>query len=1435
MTQQLSHNLPQMADDGNPRVIFLVAGTEAGAEPLRHLQGRRIAAGRAIAQRMRLPRPGGVLALAALGLMAAGAHAQLTYQNQQKVGTTSSAVAVTVTSQGAGTVSTVGVLTQGQGGLDFAAVASGSTCPAKVFSAANQTCTESVAFTPAYPGLRMGAVVLLDNSNNVLGTAYLSGLGQGGLAVLMPGNLLELAGVFKETGTAVNGGPANQQDLYEPSSVSLDGAGNVYIADSDNNQVRMICAGANSSIIAGVSCSKAGIIVEVAGNGVPQAGVIFNYPTGVALDGAGNLYIADKRNNVIRKMTAATGALSTVAGDGYINPNTGFGGYTGDNGPATSAELNFPQGVTVDVNGNLFIADTDNHRIRRVDAVTGTITTAAGNGTAGAGGDSGQATSANLNMPFAVAFDSSGNMYIPDSANDRVREVAAVSGLITPASVITTAVGTGGGADSCADGPTSGAALSQPSGVAIDAAGNLYISDPGNLCIRKTNAVSLQISQIAITGDFYIPLNGAPARENIYAPQGIVLDGAGNVYFADHYNMLVDEIQSDKAALNFTGTAVRQGTQSASIPQTVENDGNASLDVTALTPDANAAIDASNPPTTCATLPYPLAADADCFVGAIFAPSVAGNPLLGNIDVTNSTTINNPLDIVLVGDATPVNTTTISVAPNPNPSEFGKNVTFTATVQTGSGTGNLMGEVDYYDGATLLGTAAVGASTTSGNNTTAQAQYSTKTLAVGTHPITVSYDNTNDPSHSVSTSAPPVPEVIFEATKTSLKSVPASPSPLGASVTFTATVTVPDGGAQPLDGSVAFTDSLAALPNNTVALTGGVASYTAAGLVQGVNVITATYTPVTTNLIQGSSDTLNQDVVAASAVTVTSSPNPSIYGSPVTFTVTVPNSGAAAATGKVNIVIVPQGQVAPTYQLTVTLAGNPGSGTAAISSLPVGTYTATANYVGDTNYGAGTGALATPQVVSQVQTTTALAAVPNPGIAGRPVAITATLTPNSGTATPTGTVTFTATLNGVNVSLAGAANVALTAGAATINPALGPGTYSIVATYSDNADDAGSTATLSLTVNQAITTTTVTAAPSPAIVGATITFTATVVTTPAGGTPTGTMTFTAAGPNGTVALANANLAAGVATVSSSTLPAGTYTITAAYAGDTNDAKSSGATSETVGLIPTTTDLTSATVNGADVLIAVVENSGVTGPTPTGTVTFSNGATVIGKATLDANGVANLTPNLASGNYTIVAKYGGDTSHSPSSSPSISITGVASNFTITVKPDTVSVPVTQNVVVQVTLTSISGFADTIDLGCAGLPPGVNCHFSSIGLPVSANGTATTQLAIDTNNPLGGGVTAMSRQSGSQGISLAGLLLPFSLLLGCVVWRFRRRHAGLLSTVLLLVLGGGALLATGCSGFTQSYATPGTYTIQVIGVGQNSNVTQFANVMLTITAK
>jgi hypothetical protein len=237
--------------------------------------------------------------------------------------------------------------------------------------------------------------------------------------------------------------------------------------------------------------------------------------------------------------------------------------------------------------------------------------------------------------------------------------------------------------------------------------------------------------------------------------------------------------------------------------------------------------------------------------------------------------------------------------------------------------------------------------------------------------------------------------------------------------------------------------------------------------------------------------------------------------------------------------------------------------------------------------------------------------------------------------------------------------------------------------------------------------------------------------------------------------------------------------------------------------------------------------------PTGTITFSNGSTVIGAATLDSGGVATFTPDISTGTYSITAAYGGDALHGPSTSLPVSVTSPANAYDISVNPPSVTMATTQNATVTVTLSSQSGFTDTIGLGCGSLPAAVTCHFSNASPNLPAGGVATVQLTIDTNYPLSGGSSATNSHPGGRTASAAGLLLPFSLFFGWIFWRFRKRHAAVFTTLLVLVLSGAALLVTGCSGTTQISAAPGVYEIQVIGVGTNSNISHYQTVTVTVT--
>jgi hypothetical protein len=945
----------------------------------------------------------------------------------------------------------------------------------------------------------------------------------------------------------------------------------------------------------------------------------------------------------------------------------------------------------------------------------------------------------------------------------------------------------------------------------------VFIADTQNSAIRKVGATTSFISTYIQSGVGKSYANGGLGFNGLYGLTGIYLDGKGNLYIADTLDMAVREIQGNFAALEYKA-AVRQFDKSAPVSQTVENDGNAPLDLTAIVAGTNAALDGAT--TTCTTGSPFLAVANGCTIGAVFAPSVAGNPVLGNISVGNlGDTVDTPLDILLYGNATAVNSTTTAVSSSLNPSGFGQSVTFTATVTTGASAGSLTGTVSFFDGVKTLA-AGVHLGTP---GTTATATFTTSTLTVGAHAITATYSG--DVGHSASNSTDPsgttpaLTQNVLEGTKTNLASS-LNPSLLGQSVTFTASVTTPGGGGVNPDGSITFFDGATILGN--VVLNGSaVASYTTAALTAGAHVITATYGGDAPHNIQGSTSTvLTQAVQTPTTLAVVSSQNPTNFGSPIIFKATVTVTGGVAATGTVNFL---DGGVEIG---TGSLTGSPATATFTTSTLNVATHIITTTYAGDSS-NASSNSTPLSQVVNQAQTTTTASAAPNPGIAGAPVAITATVKATVGSSTPTGMVTFTSGAKVLGSAALGAG------GTATINPILAPGQYSILAAYAGDLNDgASASALLALTVTQATTQTLVTATPNPTTVTNSVTFTAKV--TGNGGIPSGTVIFSA---NGTALGAPTTLdATGTATIAYSGLAAGTYTITTVYGGDTNNLGSTGtgASQLVVTKFATTTDLVSNTTTGTNpqlVLVAAVLTAA--GSLPTGTVTFSDGTTAIGTVTLDASGVATLAPNLSSGSHSIVAVYSGDATHSPSTSQQISVTGTGGTFSVGINPPTVNIKTTENLTVTVTVTSTNGFADTIGLGCASLPLGVTCHFSPTSVALAANGVVTAQLTIDTNNPLSGGASAMNTRGDSKGTYLAGMLLPFSLFFGWILLRFRRRNMGLLTMVLVLALSAAALFTTGCNGFSMSSVPPGTYPIQITGLGTKTNMVNFQNVTLNIT--
>jgi sugar lactone lactonase YvrE len=326
-----------------------------------------------------------------------------------------------------------------------------------------------------------------------------------------PGTLLTVAGIGKK-GFAGDGGPATQAMLNNPYGLAFDAAGTLFIADRLNNRVRKV--------------SPEGIITTVTGSGPktpqeadggPALDAKLTAPEDVAVDGSGNLFIADSGQQRVRKVSP-DGIITTVAGNGDEN-------FSGDGGIATEAALLGPGGLAVDAVGNLFIADTRNNRVRKVSP-DGIITTVAGNGQAEFSGDGGRAVEAALNKPFHIAVDTTGSLFIADWANNRVRKVGLDG-------IITTVAGTGEAGFAGDGGPAREAKLFGPDGVAVDSAGNLFIADLYNHRVRKVTPDGI-ITTVAGGDKLLFSGEGGPATEaGLRGPYDVAVDAAGNLFIVD--------------------------------------------------------------------------------------------------------------------------------------------------------------------------------------------------------------------------------------------------------------------------------------------------------------------------------------------------------------------------------------------------------------------------------------------------------------------------------------------------------------------------------------------------------------------------------------------------------------------------------------------------------------------------------------------------------------------------------------------------------------------------------------------------------------------------------------------------------------------------------------------------------------------------------------
>ncbi len=418
-------------------------------------------------------------------------------------------------------------------------------------------------------GLDQPAGVAVDT----LGDIYISDTFNEEVRIVTPNGMInEFVGQNAEAGSTGDNGYASSALLNHPTSIVLDASQNVYILDSENYRVRRV--------------SPAGLITNVAGSGVEGGAGDQGIATGASLDPQGiavdlhdNLYIADGLNNRVREVVAASGLIVDFAGTGLTNitprglivndnviyysdstsnrvrilylatnettvfAGNGTASYAGDSGSAVSAELNAPEGLAMDKSGNIYIADSQNQRIRKVDT-QGTITTVAGNGTAAFGGDGGSGTNAELDNPSDVAVDSSGNLYIADTGNQRIRK-------LTSAGVISTVVG--GGTDLSGSGAGTNESLSAPQGVTVEPAGTVLISDTShNRILRLQSDGTIEL--VAGTGTAGFSGDGGPATSaKLRSPEGLSEDSTGNIYVADSLNDAIRQIGTDGIIATISG------------------------------------------------------------------------------------------------------------------------------------------------------------------------------------------------------------------------------------------------------------------------------------------------------------------------------------------------------------------------------------------------------------------------------------------------------------------------------------------------------------------------------------------------------------------------------------------------------------------------------------------------------------------------------------------------------------------------------------------------------------------------------------------------------------------------------------------------------------------------------------------------------------------
>ncbi len=679
--------------------------------------------------------------------------------------------------------------------------------------------------------------------------------------------------------------------LMLPAATVFDAQGNLYFAETGNHVVRKVTPSGTISTVAGNG------VQGFAGDNGPATAAELDSPAGLALDSAGDLFIADTHNQRIREVSAATGNVATIAG-------TGAPGFSGDARPAPAAHLELPPAAALDAAVNLYYSDTATNRVRRISALTGTISTVAGNGIEAFVGDGGPATAASIDSPNGLALDPAGDLYIADTHNGRVREVNAATGAI---STVAGAGVVGGNIQAYGgdNGPATGAALALPRGLAMDSAGNLDFADSANQRIRRISPSGV-ISTVAGQGtEAFTGDNVAAIAASLDSPRSVAVSPAGLLTLADTGNQRVRQLDTQPAPGPDIHTIAGLG---ASTPGLLTLSGPAVVAYGSGT--ITAALTAAPPATGSVTL-------LDASGGT---QAALGTASLNADSATFSTAALSTGAYSLVatypGDLS-------------HPAAQSSALALTVAPLALSATANPASALYGQPIPALSGTLAGVLARDSGKVAAVFSTAATASSPVGQYPIAATLAGSAAGNYSVSV-APAASLTIAQApTQTSLSASTSDPG-LGLPVTLTVqssstTSGVPTGTVALLDGGT----SLAVVPLSAA----GAASFTASSLALGAHSLNATYSG-DTNFLPSSSATANVAVGPASdfTLTATGATTQAVpLGSEATYSFSVAMLGAAlsspialavqgvpvGSTSSINPSYIPPGGAITSFTLTV--------------------------------------------------------------------------------------------------------------------------------------------------------------------------------------------------------------------------------------------------------------------------------------------------------------------------------------------------------------------------------------------------------------------------------------------------------------------------------------------------------------------------------------